>query len=204
MSEIRFGPLTEILRRRLQTDSAPSLSDTISPAIVLENDRPEYSYLMGEVLAQQYAGVSAVAAQYGYVQLFNPTNSGVLTVIDLIQCYQDTNLALLARYDTALGTLVSTRAPMRDTRWDRALGAFKQTQTQLRVLNSATAFGTFLTFGPIVDAVNGTEFHGHLEGPYLLGPGSGMHIRTGNVNQFLTVSFQYRERPMAPWERETT
>src|SRR6266566_558458 len=52
------------------------------PGFILENDRPEWSFLKDELLWQaQPVAVAAVAAQFGFLQIFNPFGSGRIVVV---------------------------------------------------------------------------------------------------------------------------
>src|SRR6058998_2600707 len=52
---------------------------------ILENDRPEWSFLKDELrFASSLISTVAVAAQTSFVQFFNPFNSGRLAVINKV------------------------------------------------------------------------------------------------------------------------
>src|SRR5213596_4399213 len=52
------------------------------PGFILELDRPEWSFLKGEIrFSTQAVSTAAVAAQAGFVQLFNPFGSSRIVTV---------------------------------------------------------------------------------------------------------------------------
>lgn len=83
-NEILEGGLNQLLAKRLgmQVGSpTPAVSPEMQASLVLENDRPEWSYYKQELLMSGRAAVAAVAAQFSFVALSNPANSNVLCVV---------------------------------------------------------------------------------------------------------------------------
>lgn len=212
MSEIREGSLGEILRRRLLIsgqDQPPSdLSNEIAPVIVLESDRPEWKYLSGEHLAMGVASITAIAAEFQQIQLFNPANSGVIGVLQHINCGVDASQATspgIRYFDGALGVAVN-EVVTRDRRWDGpAGGTFRRPMLQLRTLSSGTQFGTifaFLDLAGYVGEVN-VEFSTYYvwNEPIILNPNTGLTISPAIVNRTIFASMTWRERSMTAWEQ---
>lgn len=211
MGEIRQPQLSEVLRRRLMADGAPSLSDTWVPTFVLENDRPEWAYLANE---QRVCGVIEQNNTPGTVtfntQLLNPAGSNVLAVIERIQLIHSGLAAFgpssnyVIRYDTALSglNLVSFQ---RDARFDFGTGGNRRATCQLRsqiVANPGVNIGLMeYNFGFTTGA---NPFFGSVwSHPLILPPGTGygtsLSGQTASRND-VAVTYVWRERQIAQHE----
>ena len=62
----------------------PSLRD-LQPVVVIENDRPDWSFAGREVLAGLHGTRTATVGQNAYVALRNPVDSGMLVVVKMIR-----------------------------------------------------------------------------------------------------------------------
>lgn len=211
MGEIKQPQLSEVLRRRLMSDGSPSLSDTWVPTFVLESERPEWAYLANE---QRLSGVIELNNTPGTVtfntQLKNPSNSGMLVILEKIQLIHSGLAAFgpssdyVMRYDTDLANLhlVSFQ---RDARYDFGTGGNRRGAAQLRsqivaapgvniglmIYNFGFTTGTNPFYGAIWDV------------PLILPPGTGYGTslagQTASRND-VAVTYFWRERQMASSE----
>lgn len=196
-------------------DSVPTLGDQWAPCIVLENDRPEYHYLANSIL---FGGQAVLintpgAAHNFFVQLINPSNSGVLAVVDLITVFQSissTNIGpatyFISRWDTPLANLHLDQQ-VRDTRWDVDASTNRRGACQLRSELDATftPFEIGMTVYTYSNTGGSTSFHaGYYDRPIILAPGAGVlcHCagQTAQENR-LRTAFSWRERKLTEWEQ---
>lgn len=87
-NEIDEGGLNAILTRRLGMPGgspAPSLAPEIMPQMVLENDRPEWGWLKGEMRCAGSFFSAALIGNRSMVQLYNPPSSQSIVTIDYIE-----------------------------------------------------------------------------------------------------------------------
>ncbi len=61
------------------------VSPELIAGIILENDRPEYKFLAGEILAAVFVQVAAVAAQRASAAIVNNLGSGTLVVVEFAE-----------------------------------------------------------------------------------------------------------------------
>jgi len=79
--------LNQVIARRLTTPGpapSPTVEPAIFPALVLENDRPEWSWLKGERLCSAAGSQGAVAGQYAQAVINNPVGSNMIATIDYV------------------------------------------------------------------------------------------------------------------------
>lgn len=129
------------------------------------------------------SSITGSAGQYPGLQLWNPSGSGVLVLLDrlLVACTPNINICW-RKYTAALGTLVTTKAWM-DSRIAGAPVA------EIRTEDVAVSNGTLLGY---------LRFSGLDEffipfGKMILAPGSGFGLSGGAVASVLYATFQWRE-----------
>lgn len=220
MSEIKFPPLLEILRKRLQAESDASLSDSIVPVMVLEADRPEWPYLAGELrMATTVATTLTGAGSFAHAQLLNPAGSNIIAVVEYGELVQSCAAAtfgpstyLLGRLDAALSGLNLVGGPV-DTRWDSQVGTNRRGQCQFRTQTNATAIVDVpllripATFGAptAASAHYACRWDLSVVKGIVLGPGTGIvmytNAQSASQNNF-QWTYTWRERQMSSWERQ--
>lgn len=160
---------------------------------MLENDRPEWGYIKGEVLAAGRSGVGAVAGQFGYVALTNPLNSGVLATVESLNWQFGASHGFVKlRALTAAGAPVTSG--VRDSRWMPNGGVARPS-----CLVSAGTSGAAAP-EPQLDYLFPTNY-GERNTAYTLRPGTSLWVELEVANITLpTVTYVWRERAAASGE----
>jgi hypothetical protein len=226
MAEIKFPPITEVLKRRLQADWNPSLSDTINPVIVLESERPEYEFLQGN--PSYFGGINTAqtpaTANFLNVGLENPAGSKVLVLVEGIwgengfeNSGNEVRLALPQIIQFSAGDLANNnlvQAP-RDTRWFGNLSGSKRSIARIVSEDNAAIQGTALGFVHGTNTELMTQGAGNfdqrlmwifpLPRPFVISPGNGVGVAiqgfvSGAQILILACNFCWTERPMSSWE----
>lgn len=195
-NEILEGGLNQLLAKRLamQTGSpTPSISPELGAGLILENDRSEYGYIKGELLAAGRSGASAVVGQFGYVGVTNPANSGILATVERINWQFGASHGFVkARALTLAGAPVTSG--VRDTRWMPNVG----TARPVCVVSAGTTAAAAPE--PVLDYLFPTNY-GERTTEYVLRPGTHLLVELEVANIVLpTVTFVWRERMAAPGE----
>lgn len=115
-NEILEGSLNQVLSRRLAMQGnapAPALMPEVAPVLVLENDRPEWSFLKREAWAWGIGNAPANAGLRSGVKLTNPTGSGAIIVLkrSLVWCQAVCQFRRVPGVGAAPGPNVGTSAP---------------------------------------------------------------------------------------------
>lgn len=196
-NEVLEGGLNKLLTRRLamQTGSpAPAVQPELVPGLVLENDRLEYSWAKGELLASGRVGAGAVAGQFGFAQLTNPAGSGIIATVTGIQWqFGASNGFLKIRVSGATGGPVV--ASVRDSRW------IQEGNTTARPTCGITG-GTAAAASPepVLDYLGPTNPLSRDDG-WILRPGTCLWIELEVANIVLaSTTFVWRERVASPGE----
>lgn len=175
------------------------------PVVVLENDRPEY-YLSGE--ARPWAGAASLTAGVGNnarIQVFNPANSGVISVVTSLRASFEAVAASFVLNgiigDTAL-TTNTTGINIADTRSGVISGISSQrlVTTQLRTADTAPGGVTSSIYSfriPVGFLDIPLEV---LTRPLVLGPGSGIFVSHGTTNALLSLTAEGYERALESGE----
>lgn len=217
MAEIGFPPLLEVWRRFQAQKEGVYLADAISPTFCLENDRPEWSFLGGELRGGASIAINNTPGTvWFHGQLYNPAGSGVLAVIDRIVLVQSCPTALfgpstylLSEFDTPLTDLHLVSGP-HDRRWDVNVGTNRRTVCQLRTQINATSLSLSANVGRLRNVFGqntSTSCHYSNEwtDPLILAPGTGFMVQangqTASRNDF-QFCYVWRERQMSSWERQ--
>lgn len=197
MTEIGVGRYGDMLRRFLGmrgTSLTPGrdLLPDLNAAFVLENDRPEWSFLKGE---RRFVGAHAIDAallEFAELIIINPINSGVVSVITSISLV---SARLTLRGQVRVGGLArfATTGVMRPSD-QRVEGGIA---TSLNGLSVAPLDGVIVseTRAP-VDTT--TIFPGLV---MVVPPNSFFKIVDSTANAFLIVSIIGYERALEAYER---
>lgn len=222
MSEIQFPPITEILKKKFQAHTLPTLADQIVPTVVLELDRPEWRYLEAVpicvgTLATSLSNSSNIISH----MLSNPAGSRLLVVLeacwgiaqhDEVVSGESPGAPRIVIASAGLGDL-SLQPNMRDFRWN--IGGSRNSTAQLRSDDQAASIGTVLgrtrlmmaaTQGSTVAKV-GWDID--LPRSFVIPPGNALAIESTAQAGASTVSTQqttffWTERPMSSWELQAS
>jgi hypothetical protein len=120
-NEVLAGRFNAVLTKLLDMHAgapAPTLATDITPAIVLEQDRPEWHFLGGSYLAAGKLSQAADVANLSVVGLFNGQTTGVIAVVEKI-IIVNSGVAALFQIKTGQTTGLSNtiRGQARDLRW---------------------------------------------------------------------------------------
>lgn len=201
LNQIQGGRWDEILRRLFsmkQGAVSPTVAAEIVANIILENDRPENLALAGTRLWSIPLTQVAVAAEFQMSQVFNPADSGVISVVTTAQVASSaTTTALMFLGVTALADASLSAVKMDSRLIDFAVGATFRPTTQGRDEDAAgSVAGTLISHQRTLANVM-VEM---LERPVILKPGTGLFIRAGAQNVTINTLFQGYERALNPSE----
>lgn len=226
MSEIKFAPLTEVLKLRLQADTLPTLSDAIAPTIVLENDRPEYLHPQGALICMQNQTVTITnSTNHIAVGLINPTDEILVLVEGIWGSWWVQDRSALDLLGAPVIRQVSTADlpnlhladNMRDQRWNvgggrRGMAQFRSQPGVAAAVGSPLGItmctAVFIATGADNDAK--VDWIVPLARPFVLGAaGQGIAIDhshsvvAAGVDMILAVCIAWSERKASSWERSS-
>jgi hypothetical protein len=198
-NEIQTGQLSDILTRRLgmkEGSPAPSLQPEIHPAIVLENDRPEWQFLAGGRIMQGGLVVAALAGNRSKVRFQMPPGTNQIAVVErVLVTYSGANWA------------IGRNAPLGAS---TSFGRSTPTDFRAAAPNAAGMNGALQVAGDqSVGATPGrrlllegtaavTNFV--VEGPWIISPATELEVSGSNDNTAITVYAHWRERGVVPGE----
>lgn len=196
--EIGEYGLDQLLTRRLTTPGgsvAPSVAPELFPGITLENDRPEWGYLKGEIPYARSAGPAAPVNNQ-FLILRNPAGSGILAVVSLCQAQASTGSVRL--YVAPIGNLATGvnggGGASRDGRITLVSGGIHvRVSTCLLFTADAVAPGFNDSFRSVSSAFAFTE-------PIILAPGTDVGIMAATATATLGGGFSWTERRAQPGE----
>lgn len=196
-NEILEGGLNQALAKRLgmQTGSpSPVIMPEMGAALVLENDRPEWAWLKQDIYCSARSSQAAVAAQFTIAALCNPTGSGIVAVVELIETTPAASTGLIKVRDggAVAGTLVTSA--VRDARGipigGTARGACVMTVSTLAGATPEAAVAWFPASASYAFAQ-----------PIVLRPGSHVLVELATANiASNSVAFHWHERAGLPGE----
>lgn len=192
-NEMQSGGYNEVLTRRfaLQGASAsPALVPEVAAGLIIENDRPEWSYLRGEYrfAARGILGAPGVGNSNA-IAIINPVGSGLIVVISRV-------VATPGSGGISFGVFQSSAAA----------GVTLNLATTARQLDSrspATAATSLYTSQAVAPTgTPGVAVAGALDfqEPCILDPGALAIFWTRTTNQTLEGYFAFTERQAAPGE----
>src|SRR5256885_3568604 len=87
------------------------------PGFILENDRPEWGFLKDEMLwTSQSLNPGAVAAQFAFIQIFNPAGSGRIVTVKRILVFTTAAQQISRGLTTTVRGATGSFMVARDTR----------------------------------------------------------------------------------------
>lgn len=163
------------------------------PMIDVEEPPAELYLLGGTVLGMGATDLTAAAAQFPKIQLFNPANSGQLvTVTDLFYTSLVTSNIRVSRDTVTLANGIGTQVA-RDTR--QIITSFPTAQ-----MFSESSVG-FINANMVFRVLPNTQFHLQTDNEIMvLAPGTGISISNESAASRALVTFLWRERPAEPSE----
>lgn len=193
------SPLIRMFGLRIQGAAAPTLAPEIAPTVdVNQMDDPSLYYLRGERLCSLPYFVNAAVGNISVLQIRNPSNSGVLLVID--QAILSATGDVLWGYrltNTDLTTLAS-QTFVRDARYYNAAAG---------IIRGTAIPSVDNTFSPIFSmfVVGRAKASNTNERPIgiTLPPGWAFVAYTDGTNLNVSGTVWWRERPFYPEELAT-
>lgn len=183
-----------------EQEGITTVAPELMTVVVAESDRTELSYLKQERRCWGSGAAAADAAQFSYVTLINPADSGILVTCESIVV--DSSVANLfdigwinAAAFATLSALSSASYVARDGRWGILNG---NVAGQLR--NGSG------TGGAIQISVNhrvrmpANESRPVYMGEVVIPPGQGIGVTANAINVAVGASFAWRERKFLPEE----
>lgn len=172
------------------------------PAVVVENDRPEFGFPGLELLSGGETTQPAVAAQFSFVGVRNPIDSGVLVTVTKYLLDSITGVFRVAirvlprRVDRSLLITVTgaVAGGARDTRWEDTKPATAAGQVFGGISQGAVISG--FSIGGTRTSTSGQPVVNHEDIFCVLGPGSDLLFWTATINQEMRGSFQWYERAL--------
>lgn len=182
-------PNFEALGTRVLGVKGAGILTELDPAVVATlatwlSASPDFWLPQGLIPHRGAAGQAAVAAQYSYVELYNPASSGVVVIVTALNTNVFSVIGTRAGSGAALGAFTSN-GYSRDLRYTAGLA-----QAALYKLTNAGILAYDAGYMPA----------GRWETEYILPPDSSLWLRSGAVNQQLSAGFQWVERNFLPSE----
>jgi len=198
VTELQQSRYDRLLRRVGDLKGAGSkvndVLEELFPVIEVEGVPGELLRLMGTRLGMGGHVLSAVAAQFAKIQIFNPVDSGYLTTVTNIISSTDVAGVITEYFLTTVPLLTEVgNNPLRDTRDPIAAGA----TTQIRSEQDVSGIPAHFQFRSIANTPTKIT---DPNGVVILAPGTGLTVAPSTVNRSLTCSFFWRERIFEPSE----
>lgn len=200
LNEILVGRFNGLLTRLLKITGgapAPQLTPEVQPILQLISDSADLAFLKEEFLMVFGATTSNVALKQSYVQVANPSNSGLLIIIEGITVSADFSTPTAVQYGFGL-TTPSTRAVQRvvsrDSRVNPGLASSQSGPGACTFGSDAVADGVAgIAFNQArVDLLSFTSLY--LPVKYVIEPGDAFSVWCEAVNIPTTASIFYRAR----------
>lgn len=190
---VNEGGLNALLARRLQVQSgapAPACAPEIFPNLTLENDRPEWSYLKGEVLCQRHVAANAVAGQYSAIQLYLPATANALVVVTSIvhRALGTLTFGRAQGIGAGLGGWGAYNTATRDFRWPA-----NRTQGIMEITANVAIPSLNFALGILPGGESLLE-------PIVIVPNTSLCLYTQAVATGLSLDIAWYERPALPGE----
>lgn len=200
MSKLGTGRYGNFLRRYLGiAGDAPSVARELVPdinAVMEVTALPEYGFLQGEKRAVGLINASAAVGALSCAQILNPSNSGVLVVVEYINAFRTAvSGILLLGNGVFAGGAGSSSKTQSDTRW--------QTASPSLNLNFGTVTVATPVFNltPVIQDPSATvRTWSYYPGQLVLQPGTQFLLFHDTNNEGIFVSLIWRERGIVPSE----
>ena len=204
-NEIQVGRYNAILHKLLDMKEgapAPQLGGDIVPAIVLESDRPEWSFLGG--MRNCIGGIwraGGGATLYSKQALVNPVGSNVLAVIDMVSVHSLSNGRIALQYLSNGVALIGTtnRQLNIDSRsgWVGGFGTNPTCQVRFEESVGPTVPGNAFVEWSLPTSGSGQQ---NIPLNMVIGPGHGLVLIDQVLNQAMNTFWVWRERVLEPSE----
>jgi len=195
-NELQVGRFNAVLHKLLNMKDnapAPQLAGDVAAVLVLENDRPEWAFLAGEMLCAATTQSGPVAAQISQCQIFNPANSSVLLVLEKIFFFViGANQSVVTINRTQTLAAASGAGSARDFRY--GIGGV----SNARITGVTPAGASTTVFAQLTQPLLTTSVW---DVPLIIAPGNGVNVNVGTVNMGLACTFIWRERVLELSER---
>jgi hypothetical protein len=171
---------------------SPQIASEIIAAVILENDRIEHLFLRNE---RYFGGTSHSGGAVGAInqfQLFNPTGSNILAVVQLVLMTADVGDRFVLTIDNAAQGAVQPAGTFMDTRYFKGQ-TFGTQASGLQLRFGQPAALTGMRIGEI-DAV--TLSSARWDQPVILSPGFGLNTQNVTLNVGSGVAFVWTERAL--------
>jgi len=191
VTEIQQNRWDQLIRRTAGIVGGGSqVNDTLNelfPVLDIESLRSELQLPATTRLAFSSVVQNALAANTNHAQLFNPTDSGALVILERVD--MRVTAAQQMRFVMATTALANFNAnhALRDTR----TGILSQPIGQVRDVQQVAGvaqFGTIFLQASVNETINDKD------GLFVLAPGTGITFATTTINTGSSVSFWWRER----------
>lgn len=192
-NEVQVGRFNAMLYKMFSMEEgspAPQLTGEIIPAVILENDRPEYKFLGGEHLMTVGAQITSAVSNFAQLQLYNPAGSGALVILEQIEfCLASAGLwgIYVTQTELAGGAPTSLTTFKRDSRFGGATAAGGVANVAITTHTAIVGARLFVA-RDAANATNARRFE------YVLSPGYGLTLTTVNTNIDVGANIQWRER----------
>lgn len=197
INEIQQGSYNALLHKLLsmkEPEPAPTLAPEMLSALVLEMDRPEWSFLKGERIGIGGAFLAGDAVNRPRVYLFNPVGSGVLgTVLDVVVSSDSAaTVTWEMRFTNSVGAAIAqNRAINRDLRSIGVPGGnIPMTLQIFAAAQAASGVGSVIYTGVL--SVGASPVVIPLD--FVLPPGFGLEVDQQNVSGTISANWRWRER----------
>jgi len=168
----------------------------------VESDRPEWSFLKDEMLwTSQNLNPGAVAAQFAFVQIFNPVGSGRIAVVTDTLAFTTAAQTVSRGLTTTVRGASGSRIVARDLRFNANIvggGALVASDSLSLTSGTAAAFGT-----DTAEAIGTTTANTWTLMPWrpvIIPPGVGVVVTCGIVNVGMGVQMMGYSRQARPEE----
>ncbi len=170
---------------------------------ILELDRPEWSFLKDEVRWQSTPNTpAAVAAQFSFVQAFNPGGSGRIVAVTGVVANKPTGTSANIALTTTIRGASFSGAVATDTRWNSPIiptGGLSARDSVSMSSGASAAFGNDLVIAIAAVGTNIAPFN-TVNFPIVLAPGTGLIVANNTLNETITLSFFGYSRQARPEE----
>lgn len=188
------SPLVRFFGMKVHGAAAPCLAPEIAPGFdVNQMDDPSLPFLRGEKRMMMSLALSAAPGFFSSIILRNPAASGILVVVQRV--------LLIVGGITNVGTIAST-ADLTNSIRGRVLDTRMGTGTGAAVMSSRNDSAGPIVGTPIARHTT-TNVDGWQQLEVVISPGFALCLESSVVNQALTASLQWWERPL-PAEEEST
>ena len=199
-NEIQAARYNELLHRLLDMKEgapAPVLMPEMTASIILENDPPEYQLLKGVRICKGGLHVpNGGAGTFAQIQLLNPANSGIVSVVTNVSIRTNTAQLIEVRQTQISLLTLSAQRGVIDFRNLTGAGTPILPATQVRSDTPISTVGVILSelYAQANVLLQLEESH------YVLGPNSSIKFACATANTTIAVSFDWYERALASSE----